>query len=333
MAADAFISYSHDDKDVAEAACLRLEASGVHCWIAPRDILPGSTWPGQIVTAINDCKAFVLIYSSSANASEQIKHEVERAGNRGMPIIPFRIENVPPSPDLAYFISNAQWLDAFEQPMEPHLDRLSETIARISGTAQAPKPSPAPVPPRARFVGRGVVVAVLVLILAGLGAWYFLPSRTGRSQQDDYRQGVAALEQKEYSDAIAKLTRAINRSPSPDAYYNRGLANYLSGNMQPAIDDWNRTLTLDPGSAMALRQRANAFVQTGDAARALLDYNRAIELAPQEPRAYYNRALLYQAAKEPAKAIADLQTALTLNPDAPLRQAAQELLNTLKGLK
>jgi tetratricopeptide (TPR) repeat protein len=280
MAADAFISYAHDDKDVADAACRRLEASGLRCWIAPRDILPGSTWPGQIVAAINDCKAFVLIYSSSANASEQIKHEVERAGNRGMPIVPLRIENVPPSPDLAYFISNAQWLDAFERPIDPHLDRLSETLARISGTAPAAKPGPVPVRPPGRLPGRGVAVAALLLILAGLGAWSFLASRTGQSRGDDYLQGVAALEQKEYADAIAKLTRAIDRSPSADAYYNRGLANYLSGNVQPAIDDWNRTLTLDPGSAVALRQRANAFARAGDTARALADYNRAIELAP-----------------------------------------------------
>jgi hypothetical protein len=40
MAFDAFISYSSKDKAAADATCAVLEASGVRCWIAPRDIRP-----------------------------------------------------------------------------------------------------------------------------------------------------------------------------------------------------------------------------------------------------------------------------------------------------
>ena len=41
MAHDVFVSYAHQDRTVANAVFATLEAHGIRCWIAPRDILPG----------------------------------------------------------------------------------------------------------------------------------------------------------------------------------------------------------------------------------------------------------------------------------------------------
>ena len=54
MPFDVFISYSHQDKAAADAACSALESAGVRCWIAPRDVAPGADWAGAIVSAIED---------------------------------------------------------------------------------------------------------------------------------------------------------------------------------------------------------------------------------------------------------------------------------------
>jgi hypothetical protein len=58
MAYDVFISHSSKDKVMADAICAGLEARGVRCWIAPRDILPGIEWTKSIVDAIANCKVF-----------------------------------------------------------------------------------------------------------------------------------------------------------------------------------------------------------------------------------------------------------------------------------
>src|SRR3954469_14873388 len=105
MAHDVFISYAHKDKAVADAVCAALEGEGVRCWIAPRDIMPGLEWAGSIIDAIGEVKLVVLVFSSNTNASPQVSKEVERAVNRGLPVIPFRIEDVAPSKTLEYFIS------------------------------------------------------------------------------------------------------------------------------------------------------------------------------------------------------------------------------------
>jgi TIR domain len=128
---DVFISYPHQDKTVADAACAKLEAEGIRCWIAPRDIVHGMDWGEAIVDAINGAKVMVLIFSGHANASPQIKREVERAVNRGIAIVPVRVENVTPTKSLEYFISTAHWLDAITPPLERHLKQLAVSVKTL----------------------------------------------------------------------------------------------------------------------------------------------------------------------------------------------------------
>jgi len=54
MAHDVFISYSSEDKNVADAVCGTLEKQDVRCWIASRDVPPGQSWPAAIVKAISN---------------------------------------------------------------------------------------------------------------------------------------------------------------------------------------------------------------------------------------------------------------------------------------
>jgi hypothetical protein len=131
MQFDAFISYSTQDKATADAACAALEAAGIRCWIAPRDILPGADWGAAIMDALDSCRAMVLIFSSSANTSPQIRREVERVVGRGVPVIPVRIEDIAPTNAMAYFMGPVHWLDALSPPLEQHLQRLADSLKAL----------------------------------------------------------------------------------------------------------------------------------------------------------------------------------------------------------
>src|SRR6202171_3697207 len=96
MTFDAFISYSHEDKPAADAACAALEARGIRCWIAPRDIDPGQDWAASIVEAIRGARIRLPVCSRHANQSAQVKREVERAASSGKAILPLRIDDVLP---------------------------------------------------------------------------------------------------------------------------------------------------------------------------------------------------------------------------------------------
>ncbi|HKP04809.1 MAG TPA: TIR domain-containing protein [Chthoniobacterales bacterium] len=155
MAHDVFVSHSAKDKTVSDALVARLEAEGIRCWVAPRDVVPGADWGESIIDAIESSRIMVLIFSASANGSPQIKREIERAVDKGVYTIPFRIEDVQPTKALEYFISTAHWLDAFSQPLGQHLDSLARTLKAILSTPRAgsteeivpPRPVMVPPPP------------------------------------------------------------------------------------------------------------------------------------------------------------------------------------------
>jgi hypothetical protein len=97
MGHDVFISHSSKDKAMADAICAGLEARGIRCWIAPRDVQPGEEWTKAIVDAISGCKTFILVFSDNSNKSTQAIKEVDCAVNHEKTIIPFRIEDIRPS--------------------------------------------------------------------------------------------------------------------------------------------------------------------------------------------------------------------------------------------
>jgi hypothetical protein len=128
MAHDLFISYAHEDKPAADAVCAGLEGVGVRCWIAPRDIVPGSEWGGAIIEAINSSRLLVVVFSAHSNGSKQVLREVERAVHRELPILPFRIAAIKPSGSMEYFLATPHWLDALTPPLEQHIQSLARNV-------------------------------------------------------------------------------------------------------------------------------------------------------------------------------------------------------------
>jgi len=158
MPADVFISHSNKDKATAEAICHQLEANGIRCWIAPRDIEFGSDWTAGITQGIATCKVFVLVFSDSANSSDHVRREVAKAFSLGLAVIPFRTEEVTPNRSLSYFLETVHWLDAFPSPADSYFGALAEQIKRLlqqpvsidPGTQQAmPKLVAVNAPPQA----------------------------------------------------------------------------------------------------------------------------------------------------------------------------------------
>lgn len=148
MGFDVFISYSTKDKPAADAACAAMEAAGVRCWVAPRDIVPGADWGASIIEALDQCRAMVLIFSANANDSLQIRNEVVRAVQRGVPVIPMRIEDIQPVKSLAYYMGSVHWLDALSPPLDVHFKRLAESVKVILRVGEtAPLPAAAVAPP------------------------------------------------------------------------------------------------------------------------------------------------------------------------------------------
>ncbi len=87
-----FISYASQDAALAQKVCAALEAAAILCWIAPRDVVPGTLYADGIVGAIDESRILVLILSKEAVASAQVGRELERAASKRHPVIALKAE-------------------------------------------------------------------------------------------------------------------------------------------------------------------------------------------------------------------------------------------------
>jgi hypothetical protein len=126
-----FVSYSSRDFEKADKIRAALEAAGIVCWIAPRDLSAGTQWGGGIVQAIDACEAVVVVFSQSANASPQVAREMELSVSRKLPLIPIRIADAMPTDDMQFFLGVSHWFNAYEKPIETYLPDIVTATKRV----------------------------------------------------------------------------------------------------------------------------------------------------------------------------------------------------------
>ncbi|MBE2180832.1 MAG: toll/interleukin-1 receptor domain-containing protein [Chthoniobacterales bacterium] len=203
----AFISYCREDKAVAEAVVAGLEANGIPCWIAPRNVRPGENWGGSIIKAITNAKVMVLVFSQHTNNSPHVMNEIERAVSRRVTIIPFRLQDVKPSEDLELFISSCHWLDALTPPLDAHVADLVRAVQGVlgiefSGAADIPATTvpAAPVqtaPPKTSKTPLLLGAAVVIVLVAAAALYHFSRGSDATPPQENASPAVAAADNAE----------------------------------------------------------------------------------------------------------------------------------------
>jgi Flp pilus assembly protein TadD len=329
MAHDIFICHAHQDHTVANAVCATLEAHGIRCWIAPRDILPGSDWGEAIIDAIQGAKALVLVFSSNSNESDQVKREVERAVHQGIAMVPFRIEDILPNKTLEYFISTQHWLDALTPPLEDHLNHLAETITvLLAKRDHREKPGPAgfepPAPshpqsppgvaspedgPPAIMVGAPprkfpwallfLLVGFLVVVVVAGGVWW------------RWSQPVAVT--KEVTPPKPPIAPPAAKSPaklSATEYYNLGNE---TKDPEEKIKYFTQAIEINPYNAQYYYYRGLAYKAKARFPLAIEDFNKAITYQANYPNAYISRGLSHYEMGQQDAAIADYTQAISLD--------------------
>ena len=86
-----FISYSHRDSDFTHRLAEEIERHNIPVWIDDR-IDYGTRWPHVIQEKIDSCKAFVLIMSDNARASDWVNNELTYAQSTGKRIFPLLLK-------------------------------------------------------------------------------------------------------------------------------------------------------------------------------------------------------------------------------------------------
>jgi tetratricopeptide (TPR) repeat protein len=126
-----------------------------------------------------------------------------------------------------------------------------------------------------------------------------------------YVHGQKALAIQLYSTAISK---GLNTKQTAIAYSGRGALYEQTGNLQKAIDDLTKAISLDQGFEAAYYNRGVAYQDAGLLDKAILDFTEALSLDQKDSAVYQHRAHVYERLGENKAALADLTEMITLRP-------------------
>ena len=141
---DVFISYSSQDMEAAQAICHVLEQNEIRCWMAPRNIPPGSDYGDVIDDAIKSCKVVVILYSEKAASSPWVTGELNVAFEELKTIIPFRLDKTPLKGQTRVMLNQRHWIDAYPDYKTKFNDLVKAVALAIGKDIQL---DPTPVKP------------------------------------------------------------------------------------------------------------------------------------------------------------------------------------------
>lgn len=193
-----FICHASSDAALASRLVRSLEREGARCWLAPRDIAPGSEYADAIVGAIEASTVIVFLFSHASDRSSHCRSELELAKNRSLPLIPVRLDGTLPSGATRYFLSTTQWLDAVSIEESVLCERLAVAI-RLVGSDRVDVGAGSSIP-RAR---RRPLLACLAIVLVACVAGLLLRDGSSGRAQERVEAGGAAASSDEVGDATS----------------------------------------------------------------------------------------------------------------------------------
>jgi len=166
-----FISHATEDKRLADAICQYIEARGLRCWLAHRDIPIGANFGKAVGEVIPRCSSMIVVLSTAAGTSDYVGNEVASARELNIPILPFRIEEVEYPHHLPLFLQTTQTLDASKGRPQDYFPALYAACAgEALFAARRPKQSP-PLkkshPQKSRLLWPLMIAGGAILTLAG----------------------------------------------------------------------------------------------------------------------------------------------------------------------
>ena len=148
----------------------------------------------------------------------------------------------------------------------------------------------------------------------------FFTSRVKKdpTPQAYFERGMARLRMGDIEKAMIDLDEAVTKGKSAEFLNGRGIAHLENENPKKAIADHTAAIRVNPKMSAAYYNRGNARRVMGLFDKAVSDYNLAIHLNPENGRAYINRGLCWNKKQEFERAKADFGKASKMNPKWPL---------------
>jgi len=219
-----FISYASQDAAVAQKVCSALEAAGFPCWIAPRNIVPGTLYADGIVHAIDESSILVLILSAQAIASAHVGREIERAVSKRHPVVALRIDAAPLTAAFEYFLNQSQWIEGAgsDAAIAQLVSAVGQHLASGDATSATKAQQASAVHRQAAPPRRNWIIAIVVAV--ALAGGYFLVGKAWHSKHES-TTSTAVISDK----SIAVLPFTDMSEKKDQEYFADGMAEEIIG--------------------------------------------------------------------------------------------------------
>jgi tetratricopeptide (TPR) repeat protein len=125
---------------------------------------------------------------------------------------------------------------------------------------------------------------------------------------------------------IELASRILQIEESADAHNIRGVARERLGDVKGALEDYTRSISIDPRHYKALGNRATLKFGLGDLPGSLYDYSQAILIQPDYVNAYIGRSRTLVELGDGTGAIKDITYALGRDPSNPAAYIARSTI-------
>ena len=164
-----------------------------------------------------------------------------------------------------------------------------------------------------------------------LGPIYLASGSLSRAERH-YNAGVRLERQGQLQEALDEFDKAIRLDIHfARAYVNRGSLYSVLGEYQRAVQDLEEGIRLNPGYFLALYNRGTVYINLGLHQQAIEDLDEAILLNPQFAPAYINRGGVYTQLGQNQRAVESFDEAIRLDPQSPEAYFGRSLAHTALG--
>ncbi len=146
-----------------------------------------------------------------------------------------------------------------------------------------------------------------------------------------FKQGVTALTEKQYPQAVEAFKKASTYNPSDGyVYYNLGEACLFANNYAEAEKAYNQAQVLLPRNANVFQRLGFLFEKQKKWDLAEKAYNQSLSLQPNTAEIYQRLGIIYEEQKKWDKALTAYQKANEINPSPALKDAIARVIELKK---
>jgi tetratricopeptide (TPR) repeat protein len=133
----------------------------------------------------------------------------------------------------------------------------------------------------------------------------------------------------ELAEVSKKYHKALVQSSGKE-HFEKGLKYYVSGELTKAIDEFMKSIELNPSNPMPYADIGFVYFDMGDLDKAIEYHNKALDIDPGTAISHYGLALIYKMRKENEKAAKHFEAYLKIEPRGYYSRQAFKNLQELR---